>query len=43
MLNGRFFISANFDLFSEYYNINEYGYWENENKYVLIKILLNEN
>ena len=30
-------ILENFDLFSEYYNINEYGYWENENKYVLIK------
>ena len=30
-------ILENFDLFSEYYNINEYGYWKNENKYVLIK------
>ena len=25
-----------FTLFSDYYNINEYGYWEN-NKYVLIR------
>ena len=26
-----------FDLFSKYYNVNEYGFWEAENKYVLIR------
>ena len=26
-----------FDLFSKYYNVNEYGFWDAENKYVLIR------
>jgi len=30
-------IVNDFDLFSKYYNVNEYGFWEAENKYVLIK------
>ena len=30
-------IVNDFDLFSKYYNVNEYGFWETENKYVLIK------
>ncbi len=29
-------LKGDFDLFSKYYNINDYGYWEND-KYVLIK------
>ena len=29
-------ISEDFDLFSEYYNVNDYGYWKEEDKYVLI-------
>ena len=30
-------IGNDFDLFSKYYNVNEYGFWEAENKYVLIR------
>ena len=30
-------IGENFDLFSEYYNVNDNGFWEEENKYVLIR------
>ena len=30
-------IGNDFDLFSKYYNVNEYGFWETENKYVLIR------
>ena len=30
-------IRNDFDLFSKYYNVNEYGFWEAENKYVLIR------
>ena len=30
-------IGENFDLFSEYYNVNDYGFWEEENKYILIR------
>tara|TARA_Y100000991_G_scaffold210106_1_gene191024 strand:+ start:8859 stop:10955 length:2097 start_codon:yes stop_codon:yes gene_type:complete len=30
-------IKNNFKLFCKYYNINDYGYWEEEEKYVLIK------
>ncbi len=30
-------IVNDFDLFSKYYNVNEYGFWETENKYILIK------
>ena len=30
-------IGNDFDLFSKYYNVNEYGLWEAENKYVLIR------
>ena len=33
----RNLINEDFELFSEYYNINEYGYWAEENKYILIK------
>ncbi len=29
-------ISEDFDLFSKYYNVNDYGYWKEEDKYVLI-------
>ena len=29
-------IKDDFNLFSDYYNINEYGYWKEEDKYVLI-------
>ncbi len=29
-------ISEDFDLFSKYYNVNDYGYWMEEDKYVLI-------
>ena len=32
-------IQDNFDLFSEYFNINEYGFWEEENKYILTKTI----
>ena len=32
-------IQDNFDLFSEYFNINEYGFWKEENKYILIKTI----
>ena len=32
-------IEEDFELFSDYFNINEYGYWEEENKYVLINSL----
>ena len=31
-------ITTNFDLFSKYYNINDFGYWEDD-KYVLIKTI----
>jgi len=27
-------IQDNFDLFTEYFNVNEYGFWEEENKYI---------
>ena len=30
-------IGDDFDLFSSYYNVNDYGYWEEEKKYILIK------
>ena len=30
-------IGNDFDLFSKYYNVNEYGFWEAENRYVLIR------
>ena len=30
-------IKNDFELFSDYYNINDYGYWEEEEKYILIK------
>jgi uncharacterized protein YyaL (SSP411 family) len=29
-------INEDFDLFSKYYNVNDYGYWKEEDKYVLI-------
>ena len=29
-------IKEDFDLFSKYYNVNDYGYWKEEDKYVLI-------
>ena len=29
-------INKDFDLFSKYYNVNDYGYWKEEDKYVLI-------
>ena len=29
-------IKEDFDLFSKYYNVNHYGYWKEEDKYVLI-------
>ena len=32
-------IEEDFELFSDYFNINEYGYWTGENKYVLINSL----
>ena len=32
-------IEEDFELFSDYFNINEYGYWKEENKYVLINSL----
>ena len=32
-------IQDNFDLFSEYFNINEYGFGEEENKYILTKTI----
>ena len=30
-------IVDDFDLFTDYFNINEYGLWEEENKYILVK------
>jgi uncharacterized protein YyaL (SSP411 family) len=30
-------IGGDFNLFSEYYNVNDFGKWEEENNYVLIK------
>ena len=30
-------IKNDFALFSDYYNLNDYGYWEEEEKYILIK------
>ncbi len=30
-------IGDDFDLFSNYFNINDYGFWEEENKYILIR------
>ena len=35
-------IKNNFDLFSEYFNVNEYGFWEEENKYILTRIISDE-
>ena len=35
----RKIIQDNYDLFSEYFNINEYGFWEEENKYILTKTI----
>ncbi len=32
-------IGENFVLFSEYYNVNDNGFWEEENKYVLIRTI----
>ena len=32
-------IQDNFDLFTEYFNVNEYGFWEEENKYILTRII----
>lgn len=34
-------ISEDFDLFSKYYNVNDYGYWKEEDKYVLINNVSN--
>ena len=30
-------IGDDFDLFSNYFNINDYGFWKEENKYILIR------
>ena len=35
-------IKDDFNLFSDYYNINEYGYWKEEDKYVLINNISDE-
>ena len=35
-------IQDNFDLFTEYFNVNEYGFWEEENKYILIRTISDE-
>ena len=32
-------IQDNFDLFTEYFNVNEYGFWEEENKYILTRTI----
>ena len=32
-------IGDDFDLFSSYYNVNDYGYWEEEKKYILIRTI----
>lgn len=34
-------LTSDFELFADYYNVNDYGYWEDE-KYVLIKNISNE-
>ena len=36
-------IQDNFDLFSKYFNVNEYGFWEDENKYILIRTISDED
>ena len=33
----RKIIQNEFDLFSDYFNVNNYGFWEDEKKYILIK------
>ena len=30
-------IGENFDLFVDYFNVNDYGFWEEENKYILTR------
>ncbi len=35
-------IQDNFDLFTEYFNVNEYGFWEEENKYILTRTISDE-
>ena len=35
-------IQDNFNLFSEYFNVNEYGFWEEENKYILTRTISDE-
>ena len=31
-------IGENFDLFVDYFNVNDYGFWEEENKYILTRV-----
>ena len=31
-------IGDNFDLFVDYFNVNDYGFWEEENKYILTRV-----
>ena len=31
-------IGKNFDLFVDYFNVNDYGFWEEENKYILTRV-----
>ena len=31
-------IGENFDLFVDYFNVNDHGFWEEENKYILIRV-----
>ena len=38
----RKIIQDNFDLFTEYFNVNEYGFWEEENKYILTRTISDE-
>ena len=35
-------IQDDFDLFTEYFNVNEYGFWEEENKYILTRTISDE-